>query len=250
MQTLTSLSPKLGYLLSRTISFVLTAANFKPFVNVTADQLVFGYDDALVSLAHRFYPKHMRPMEKMGLLLARNGTLTEVSSIKTGYQGMDQFGYIDSLNGMNHLPHWNEEPCTSIAGSEGSFFPPRDITKSDVVHIYDKDLCRIIPLQYVERVEKDGLAADLFRLPNNSYGDAAHNPENKCYDSGEYEAVRGLQNISPCQYGAPVYISNPHFYDADPELLDSVEGLTPEREKHETYFKIQPVRPGAGHSTA
>lgn len=242
MQTLTSLSPKLGYLLSRTISFVLTAAKFKPFVNVTADQLVFGYDDALVSLAHRFYPKHMRPMEKMGLLLARNGTLTEVSSIKTGYQGMDQFGYIDSLNGMDHLPHWNEEPCTSIAGSEGSFFPPRDIAKSDRVHIYDKDLCRIIPLQYVERVEKDGLAADLFRLPNNSYGDAAHNPENKCYDAGEYEAVRGLQNISPCQYGAPVYISNPHFYDADPALLDSVEGLKPEREKHETYFKIQPVR--------
>ncbi|XP_060656552.1 lysosome membrane protein 2 isoform X2 [Drosophila nasuta] len=240
MLTLTSLSPKLGYLLSRTISFVLTAAKFKPFINVTADQLVFGYDDALVSLAHRFYPKHMRPMERMGLLLARNGTLTEVSSIKTGYQGMDQFGYIDSLNGLDHLPHWSEGPCTSIAGSEGSFFPPRDITKSDVVHIYDKDLCRIIPLKYVESVEKDGLKADLFRLPNNSYGDSANNPENKCYDASDYDAVRGLQNISPCQYGAPVYISNPHFYESDPELLDAVEGLQPEREKHETYFKIQP----------
>ncbi|KAH8402857.1 hypothetical protein KR222_007674 [Zaprionus bogoriensis] len=240
MLTLTSLSPKLGYFLSRTISFVLTAAKFKPFINVTADQLVFGYDDALVSLAHRFYPKHMRPMERMGLLLARNGTLTEVSSIKTGYQGMDQFGYIDSLNGMDHLPHWSEEPCTSIAGSEGSFFPPRDITKSDTVHIYDKDLCRIIPLKYVERVEKDGLVADLFRLPNNTYGDSASNPENKCYDASDYDAVRGLQNISPCQYGAPVYISNPHFFESDPELLDAVEGLKPEREKHETYFKIQP----------
>ncbi|XP_023174123.1 lysosome membrane protein 2 [Drosophila hydei] len=240
MLTLTSLSPKLGYLLSKTISIVLTAAKLKPFINVTADQLVFGYDDALVSLAHKFYPKHMRPMEKMGLLLGRNGTLTEVSSIKTGYQGMEQFGYIDSLNGMDHLPHWNEEPCTSIAGSEGSFFPPRDITKSDVVHIYDKDLCRIIPLKYVERVEKDGLAADLYRLPNNSYGDSRNNPENKCYDTNDYEAVRGLQNISPCQYGAPVYISNPHFYESDPQLLDAVEGLEPQREKHETYFKIQP----------
>ncbi|XP_022218031.2 lysosome membrane protein 2 [Drosophila obscura] len=238
--TLTSLSPKLGYLLSKTISVVITAANFKPFINVTADQLVFGYDDALVSLAHRFYPKHMRPMERMGLLLGRNGTLTEVSTIKTGYEGMDQFGYIDSLNGINHLPHWNEEPCTSVAGSEGSFFPPRDITKSEMVYIYDKDLCRIIPLKYDQTLEKDGIAADLFRLPNNSYGDSAHNPENKCFDSNEYEPVRGLQNISPCQYGAPVYISNPHFYDAHPDLLDSVEGLEPNREKHETYFKIQP----------
>ncbi|KAH8345862.1 hypothetical protein KR067_007776 [Drosophila pandora] len=238
--TLTSLSPKLGYLLSKTISVVVSAAKFKPFINVTAEQLAFGYDDALVSLAHRFYPKHMRPMEQMGLLLGRNGTLMEVSSIKTGMQSMDQFGYIDSLNGMDHLPHWNEEPCTSIAGSEGSFFPPRDLTKSDMVHIYDKDLCRIIPLKYVERTEKDGIAADLFRLPNNSYGDAAHNPENRCYDTSEYEAIQGLQNISPCQYGAPVFISNPHFFESHPDLLNSVEGLSPDREKHETYFKIQP----------
>lgn len=70
LQTLTSLSPKLGYVLSKTISVILTAAKFKPFINVTADQLVFGYDDPLVTLAHRFYPKHIRPMERMGLLLA------------------------------------------------------------------------------------------------------------------------------------------------------------------------------------
>jgi len=114
-------------------------------------------------------------------------------------------------------------------------------TKSEVVHIYDKDLCRIIPLKYVESLEKDGIAADLFRLPNNSYGDSAHNPENKCYDTSEYEPIQGLQNISPCQYGAPVYISNPHFFESHPDLLNSVEGLKPEREKHETYFKIQPV---------
>lgn len=41
--------------------------------------------------------------------------------------------------------------------------------------------------------------------------------------------------------GAPVYLSFPHFYKADPNLLDAVEGLNPRREIHETYFKIQPV---------
>lgn len=52
--------------------------------------------------------------------------------------------------------------------------------------------------------------------------------------------VFGLQNISPCQYGAPVYVSNPHFYKTSPELLEAVEGLTPEKEKHESYLIIQP----------
>ncbi|XP_054085205.1 lysosome membrane protein 2 isoform X2 [Zeugodacus cucurbitae] len=237
--TLTSLSPKLGYLLSKTISVVLTAAKFKPFINVTADQLVFGYDDALVSLAHRFYPKHMRPMERMGLLLGRNGTLTEVSTIKTGLQGMEEFGYIDRLNGLDHLPHWHKPPCNRIAASEGSFFPPRDITKADTVYVYDKDLCRVIPLQYQRGVQKDGIGADLYILPENTYGDSSNNPENECFDTNDYEPIKGLQNISPCQYGAPVYISNPHFYQANESLLHSVEGLKPNKDEHETYFKIQ-----------
>lgn len=55
-------------MVSKTISLMITAAKYKPFVSVTADQLVFGYDDTLVSLAHKFYPRNKRPMSQMGLL--------------------------------------------------------------------------------------------------------------------------------------------------------------------------------------
>lgn len=40
---------------------------------------------------------------------------------------------------------------------------------------------------------------------------------------------------------APVYLSYPHFYQADPVLLQHFEGLNPQKEKHENYFLIQPV---------
>lgn len=69
-QTLTSQSNYLGYFVAKTISFLVSAAKYKPFVEVTAEDLVFGYDDTLVTLAHKFYPRHKRPMSKMGLLLA------------------------------------------------------------------------------------------------------------------------------------------------------------------------------------
>jgi hypothetical protein len=46
---------------------------------------------------------------------------------------------------------------------------------------------------------------------------------------------------APAHTGAPAYLSFPHFYQADPALLDAVEGLKPEKEKHQTYFLIQPV---------
>lgn len=69
---------------------------------------------------------------------------------------MHKFGYLDRLNGMDKLPFWREDSCNNISASEGSFFPPRSITKSDRLYVYDKDLCRIIPLEYVEPVVKDG----------------------------------------------------------------------------------------------
>ncbi|KAK4878226.1 hypothetical protein RN001_010732 [Aquatica leii] len=241
MLTLSSLSNSLGYFIQKTISFALSMGNYKPFVAVTADQLVFGYEDSLVSLAHKFYPKSKRPMEKMGLLIKRNGTLAEIHTMNTGYTGMDKFGLLDKLNGKNELPYWSERPCTDIAASEGSFFPPRDVTKSDIVHIYDKDLCRILPLQYRRPAMKQGIAVDLYTPPDNVFETASKEPNNKCYCPGtEYCPPKGLQNISPCQFDAPVYLSFPHFYKADQTLLKAVDGLKPQKNKHENYFKIQP----------
>lgn len=69
---------------------------------------------------------------------------------------MDKFGYIDRLNGMDTLPYWKDPPCNSITASEGSFFPPRAYTNSNIVYVYDKDLCRIMPLEYVKSTVKDG----------------------------------------------------------------------------------------------
>lgn len=69
---------------------------------------------------------------------------------------MEKFGYLDQLNGLNNLPFWDSEPCTNITASEGSFFPPREYTKNDMRYVYDKDLCRIIPLEFRNTIYKDG----------------------------------------------------------------------------------------------
>ncbi|KAJ2943282.1 hypothetical protein O0L34_g12088 [Tuta absoluta] len=212
----------------------------KPFVHITAEELVFGYDDQLVHLASIFYPKGKRPNKQMGLLLARNGTLEEVSTIYTGQKTMDRFGYLDKVDGMDHLRHWKHRPCNDIRASEGSFFPPRETTGEDIVHIYDKDLCRILPLQYRHDVYKDGIKTGMYTPPEATFESADKNDDNKCYCENEKCAPKGLQNISPCQYFAPVFLSFPHFLDADPELLTPFEGLKPVREKHQTYFMIQP----------
>lgn len=37
-----------------------------------------------------------------------------------------------------------------------------------------------------------------------------------------------------------MYMSYPHFYKADPVYLAAVEGLKPEKEKHEFFMTLEP----------
>ncbi|CAG9834212.1 unnamed protein product [Diabrotica balteata] len=238
--TLSTMSNNLGYFVQKGISVMLSIGSYKPFISITADELVFGYDDKLVSLAHQFYPKYKRPAEKMGLLINRNGTLPEVHNIYTGTTGMHEFGIIDKLNGKNSLTYWEDAPCNDLRSSEGSFFPPRYYTNEDIVYLYDKDICRTLPLKYRKAVSKHGITAGLYTPPDNIFESVEKNSDNKCYCPGnEFCPPKGLQNISPCQFDSPVYISFPHFLDADSSLSEPFEGLTPNRDKHESYFKIQ-----------
>ncbi|XP_076654149.1 scavenger receptor class B member debris buster [Halictus rubicundus] len=240
--TLSTQSKALPGFITTTLSLFLRGMHMSSFVPVTAQQLVFGYDDPLVSIAHQFFPNTRRPMSQMGLLLGRNGTINEVSTIFTGHTDMKEFGLINRLNGLDHLPYWPDAPCNSIRASEGSFFPPREQTGADTIHLWDKDICRTLPLQYRGPTEKSGIKADYYSPPDMVFGRPNEiAPGNKCFCSDDMSTCPsdGLQNISPCQYTAPVYLSFPHFYKADPKLLDAVEGLSPNQNKHETYFKIQ-----------
>lgn len=51
-----------------------------------------------------------------------------------------------------------------------------------------------------------------------------------------------MMNISSCRYGSPVFMSFPHYYAGEEFYLNEVEGLAPNKEKHESYFTLEPVR--------
>lgn len=38
-----------------------------------------------------------------------------------------------------------------------------------------------------------------------------------------------------------MFISHPHFYNADPSLVDAVEGLHPSKEQHGLFLDVHPV---------
>lgn len=48
-----------------------------------------------------------------------------------------------------------------------------------------------------------------------------------------------------CLPDAPLFLSHPHFYNADPVLAESVLGLHPNEKDHSLFLDIHPVSPSS-----
>lgn len=65
-------------------------------------------------------------------------------------------------------------------------------------------------------------------------------PDTWCNCGGEC-VPQGVLNISACRYGAPGFVSYPHFLDADPIFSQKIKGMSPNPEKHRMYVTLEPV---------
>jgi len=43
------------------------------------------------------------------------------------------------------------------------------------------------------------------------------------------------------EHGTPLFLGKPHFLDAEQSLINSIFGLNPIKELHDTYFDIEPI---------
>ena len=62
----------------------------------------------------------------------------------------------------------------------------------------------------------------------------------QCFCNGDCSPM-GLMNVTACRYGAPAFVSLPHFYKADPTLRDKITGMNPKEEEHNFYITLEPV---------
>lgn len=63
----------------------------------------------------------------------------------------------------------------------------------------------------------------------------------RCYCPNGNCGPSGALNISSCRYGAPAFVSMPHFYLADASYRDAITGMSPDKEKHQISMTIEPV---------
>lgn len=154
MLSATSQSKHAARFLRLAMASIMDILKIKPFVEVSVGQLLWGYEDPLLKLAKDVVPKEQKlPYDEFGLFYGKNSTSADRVTMFTGVEDITQYGIIEKYNGRTHMTNWLKEECNRLNGSDGSIFPPH-IEKDRTLFVYDKDLCRVLPLEFEKEVRE------------------------------------------------------------------------------------------------
>ncbi|XP_046979309.1 lysosome membrane protein 2-like [Schistocerca americana] len=213
-----------------------------PFLHLDVEEFLWGYQEALMTLSSIFSMFGLSPSDmRLGFLEARSGIGRSMIEAETGARDMKQLGIIVSVDGEPRLRAWGDTECSRVDGTDGSMFPPHLVEQHAPLYLFNKELCRRLPLEFEKDLMVNDIPARRYRPPRNVFARGDVNPENACFCQSDECPPGGVFNASPCAFGAPIMVSLPHFHLGDKELLEAIEGMNPDPEKHDIYLDIHPT---------
>lgn len=235
---------------------VFNAENEQVVVKTTANEIIFtGFQDPVLDWVQKNLiaengtyhpllpllnlPPGIANYDKFGWFYGRNLSLyyDGVFNMFTGTDDVDKVGEIDLWN-YTRATDFFEAPCNNVEGSAGEFFDA-GLQREKLV-FYSSDLCMSMTLFYKEDVSHDGIKAYRFWGSNHTFANGSMVAGNECYCVQGTCAPMGLLNAESCRMGSPAFISFPHYLNADPFLLEQVNGLSPSEDEHSFLMDIMP----------
>jgi len=107
------------------------------------------------------------------------------------------------------------------------------------LHAFVDVVMRSLDLQTSNEIVKEhGIEMYRFRIVPSDLQNETQNPIN----SGFYQfGPFGVFNRTSTAQGAPLFLSKPHFLDADPFYLQNLIGLNPNRILHDSWIDVEPI---------
>ncbi|KAJ8669368.1 hypothetical protein QAD02_000627 [Eretmocerus hayati] len=207
-------------------------------ITKTVKQLLFdGYDDILLDLAAKV--KFDLPFEKFAWFYARNGSETYdgLFSIFTGSDDFNSLGFLKEWNHDSVSPKFSKT-CGRIKGTVGDLWPP--LTYNDTISVFSPDVCTTISLKEDGTSEWLGVTGKRFSSDPSMFDNGTEVPSRKCYCQSVECQPSGTLNVSNCKFGAPAFVSLPHFYLADKSYRQKIDGMNPNKEDHQFTLLIEP----------
>ncbi|XP_019323246.2 scavenger receptor class B member 1 isoform X4 [Panthera pardus] len=209
----------------------------RAFMNRTVGEIMWGYEDPLVHLVNKYLPNMFPFKGKFGLFAELNNSNSGLFTVFTGVKDFSRIHLVDKWNGLSKVKYWHSDQCNMINGTSGQMWAPF-MTPETSLEFYSPEACRSMNLVYKETGVFEGIPTYRFVAPSTLFANGSIYPPNEgfcpCLESG-------IQNISTCRFNAPLFLSHPHFYNADPMLAEAVLGLHPNPEEHSLFLDVHPV---------
>ncbi|XP_004709675.1 scavenger receptor class B member 1 isoform X1 [Echinops telfairi] len=219
------------------LSLTFSTLGQRAFVNRTVGEFLWGYDDPLMNFINQYFPNALPVKGKFGLFSELNNTDSGLFTVFTGVKDFSKIHLVDKWKGLSKVNYWHSDQCNMINGTSGQMWAPF-MTPESSLEFYSPDACRSMKLIYKEESVFEGIPTYRFVAPPTLFANGSVYPPNEgfcpCLDSG-------IQNVSSCRFGAPLFLSHPHFYNADPVLAEAVLGLHPDKKEHSLFLDIHPV---------
>ncbi|XP_022903927.2 scavenger receptor class B member 1-like isoform X1 [Onthophagus taurus] len=220
------------------LNVLIKQTKTQPIVKMSPKEFMFGYQSTLMTLGYQFLPTWIN-FDKLGLIDRMYHFDGDYETVYTGKNDVTKAGLIDTYCGSTHIPQW-EGYCGDIQySSDGTKFESH-LDSNRTLKFFRKSLCRAKPIEKVNETVSSGLRGFVYKFPKNANDNGFYDEKNKCFCREEPCLPRGLLDVRECYYGFPIALSYPHFLDGDESLFKDVEGMVPDRTKHESYFVINP----------
>ncbi|NWJ03274.1 SCRB1 protein, partial [Crypturellus undulatus] len=218
------------------LSGALAGLKQEAFMNRTVGELMWGYEDPLIETLNMLVPGLIPFKGKFGLFVEFNDSHSGLFTVNTGVQDISRVHMVDSWNGLRNVKYWRSNECNMINGTSGEMWPP--FMSPTSLEFYSPDACRSMKLVYEQSGQFKGVPTYRFVAPKTLFANGTDYPPNEgfcpCLQSG-------VQNVSSCRFNAPMFLSHPHFYNADPFLVNAVDGLHPSKEQHALFLDVHPM---------
>uniref|UniRef100_A0A7N5P8R4 Scavenger receptor class B member 1 n=1 Tax=Ailuropoda melanoleuca TaxID=9646 RepID=A0A7N5P8R4_AILME len=216
----------------------------RAFMNRTVGEIMWGYEDPLIHLINKYLPNMFPFKGKFGLFAELNNSDSGLFTVFTGVKDFSRIHLVDKWNGLSKVSFWHSDQCNMINGTSGQMWAPF-MTPETSLEFYSPEACRPVVrgpkhtrmLAFVllsQLMEGFGLT---FLGVNFSHRGARVSPCSHSLASIPQSGCWERRNKAD----APLFLSHPHFYNADPVLAEAVLGLHPNQEEHSLFLDIHPV---------
>ncbi|XP_076101275.1 lysosome membrane protein 2-like isoform X3 [Mytilus galloprovincialis] len=177
----------------------------------------------------------------LNLPLILNNSIANNYTVYTGEDNLDKISQFTQWDGKSKLTFWSSDTCNMINGTDGNIFHPH-IKDTDQLYLFYPQICRSYMISFEKKGEFKGVRYSRFIMKDDVFASIKTNPENAGFCTPRNKCLpSGLINNTECRKGTPVIISQPHFLGADQSVIDSFDGIRPNKDLHETYIDLVPL---------